>query len=113
MIYHYFGIGWSFCKSRDIEIAADGITQVLLACYENGGCNQQEERELVVQSEDAIVDFNCVDLKRCFERRQDAQHFKDVYRPTRTKVNWVTGPSSCMPFALNVRRCLPTLVTLD
>jgi hypothetical protein len=36
----------------------DWVTNVLLACYQNGGSDQEEEGELVVQREDEIVDVH-------------------------------------------------------
>jgi hypothetical protein len=60
MIYHdVVGINTSL-----IVNAIDRVTDVLLACYQNGGSDQEEEGELVVQREDEIVDFHCVDLER-------------------------------------------------
>ena len=72
LIYH--DVVWIISSS--IVNTIDWVTDVLLACHQNGGSDQEEEGELVVQSEDEIVNVHCVDLERCFERQKDVQHFR-------------------------------------
>ncbi len=54
MIYHV--VVWVIAYL--IVNTIDRVTDVLLACYQNGGSDQEEEGELVVQREDEIVDVH-------------------------------------------------------
>ena len=83
LIYH--DVVWIIASL--IVNTIDWVTDVLLACHQNGGSDQEEEGELVVQREDEIVNVHCVDLERCFERQKDVQHFRDFDQPTRTRFN--------------------------